>query len=379
VTVMRIAVLCPGYGTVKRGAESVVSGVTKELRKRHEIKILGLGKMDGMVTINGTKRTSPSLEAYNKLINRFNLTSIPYVNTYDVESMTFSFNAFRYLVEKNEGFDAIWNNGGRMGDFFLAYYRKLTKTPFMTTIHGLPNRRLVPFNYGKLYGLSLPRPNHLVLIAKEYLPYYKFDKVSVINNGVDVDLFNPSNPHIDLAKYGRNIPLEHPVVLSTAALEPLKRPHLIIEAMKKLGKGTLIMTSDGSLRDEIVKMGNRELNNRFLYLGAVPFSELLGCYTLCDVFCLTSRNELFSVAVLEALASNKPVVTELDQTRRMVVGEAGILVKDATDTDSLSDAISSAYSTDYGSLPRRQAMHYSWGESAMMYERVFENICHVQK
>lgn len=371
---MKIAILCPFYGIVTRGSESLVRDVVRNLQKKHTIDIYSLGIGDGVTSIKGTSLNSPFLNGYRSFIKTFKLDFIPFINHLDILMSSFSWSAVNKIITNRIRYDIIWNNSSFWGDVFCSLYRFKTGTPFITTRHGLPFSRLTPLNYGKILGIPLPQPDRLITFTEEFKKYYNTKKITVIPNCIDVQKFSPSTKPLSLKRYKNLIQIEHPIVLSTAALEPIKRIHLLIKAMQKMKRGTLIVTNTGSLEKDIVTLGKTYLKNRFIYLGSISKNDLAATYALCDVFCLPSKSEAFSIAILEALSANKPVVTQYCKIRKQVIGDAGIVLKDASNIQSLVKAIETAFTHDYGDFPRKRALKYSLERISKMYETVMIDV-----
>ena len=190
-----------------------------------------------------------------------------------------------------------------------------------------------------------------------------------IPSGVDLGLFKEKTKPLF-----KKDELEHPIVVSTSALIESKRIHLAIEAMEKLGKGTLVMTSNGPLREALVEKGTKLLGNRFKYLGVIPFDHLPRLYNSADVFVLPSRNEPYGAVLFESMACGTPVVAQRDITREWMVGEGGILIDDLTELDQFAQAIEEAHNKDFGNKTREQANKFSWEKTVEGYEKAIEEI-----
>ena len=64
-------------------------------------------------------------------------------------------------------------------------------------------------------------------------------KVQHISNGVDLEKFHPEVKAVD-------IELQHPIILTASRNQPNKRLDLAIEAVHKMGYGSLLMLSSGN-------------------------------------------------------------------------------------------------------------------------------------
>jgi glycosyltransferase involved in cell wall biosynthesis len=158
----------------------------------------------------------------------------------------------------------------------------------------------------------------------------------------------------------------------TSALEKGKRLHLAIQALGKLGRGTLLLAGEGADRNAIVSLGQQVLGTQFGWLGALPYPELPPLYRTADVFCMPSANEPFGNVTIEAMACGRPVVATDDETRRWLLGDRGGIVVDVTSVDEHAAAIQRAYSTDWADGPRNEALRFSWDVVVKEYSRVLE-------
>jgi glycosyltransferase involved in cell wall biosynthesis len=141
------------------------------------------------------------------------------------------------------------------------------------------------------------------------------EKVRVIENGIDPELFRPvdrteARRALGLPKYG-------PLLVSVGTLSERKGFHLVLEAMAKLGKRwpTLrfaIVGGDGA--EGAMEVGLRQLAARLKIADRVVFAgprkreELPLWYGAADLFVLATAHEGCPNVVLEALACGTPVV-----------------------------------------------------------------------
>lgn len=187
----------------------------------------------------------------------------------------------------------------------------------------------------------------------------------VIPNGVDLNKFNLSKRSESKIK----------TVLAVGAFTKDKRHDLTIDAISKTNNTKLIIVGGGGdMKKEIVDYGLKKLgSNRFEALS-LPFDMMPEIYKNVDLLVYpTVPWESFGIVMLEALASNIPVVATNDPIRREIVGNAGLFV-DPTDTDAYSKAIEKALNTNWGNKPRKQAEKFSWDKIANEYDELFKQI-----
>lgn len=197
--------------------------------------------------------------------------------------------------------------------------------------------------------------------------FNRFVRVEKIPNGVDIEKFNPE---VESYKTG----LKKPVVLAVGAFTGQKRLDLVIKAVSRLRDVSLLLVgSGGDLKEELESEGKKLLGDRFQILS-IPFDKMPGVYKVASVFTLPSASsEAFGNVLVEAMATNLPVVATDDEQRQEIVGEAGILVN-PTDTDVYANALQKALDTNWGNRPRKQAEKFSWDEIALKYEMLFKSL-----
>jgi len=364
---LKIAMITPHYGYINRGAEMFTKHVSDLLIKRgHVVDIYGMGHGECIRHVEGMCTDKGMGKVWETIVSKM------YIDAFFKKFVGFevSLTHWSYFLSlshtfKNEGYDFLWNNGEMSGALFCYKARKKYGIPFVCTFHG--NESMMMITEGLL------KPNIYAVLTPKYKTFLQNKikgNIMCIPNGVDLERYNPR--HKSLNKYGIDN-LEHPIFLSTSALTPQKRLHLAIKAVSKMNRGTLVMTSTGLNKKKIVNMGYKLLGNRFLYLGVLPDNELASLYATCDIFTLPSIREPFGLVLVEAMASNKPVVSQNDKTRQWIVGKAGILV-DCADIDQYANALEEAHKRDFGNLPRRQAEQFSWDTCVDKYLQAMEEV-----
>ena len=215
-------------------------------------------------------------------------------------------------------------------------------------------------------------PDAFVALSKRASDWAKSvnPHVRVLNipNGVDLGKFKPKGKAF---KTG----LKNPVVLCGGAFTPQKRMDLAIKAVAKLANVSLLMVGGGGeLKGELQRYGEKVLGEGRFKLLSVPFTQMPEVYRAADIFTLPSRSsESFGNVLVEAMASNLPVVATDDPVRKYIVGDAGVLV-DPTDTKAYAKAIEKALDQNWEEKPRAQAEKFSWDEISKKYEELFNKL-----
>jgi glycosyltransferase involved in cell wall biosynthesis len=201
------------------------------------------------------------------------------------------------------------------------------------------------------------------------------DRVSIIPNGRDPDLYHPG-----LAAE-RGFP--EPLVLFIGELEPGKRPGLFIEVIERLRQMRIplraAMVGDGPLH---ASMARRAANNGISMLGVR--SDVPDLLRQAELVLVTSADgtEGMPGVVVEAGLSGVPVVSTLAAGVRDVVadGVTGYVVKDG-DVQTLASRAASVLSDPdlrraMGEAARAScADKYSLSSSADRWETLIDELC----
>lgn len=157
-----------------------------------------------------------------------------------------------------------------------------------------------------------------------------FDKESfVVHNMVGTEFyFKPSSPSYKLR------------IVSTGSLIKRKGFDLLVDALGEMkdckNKWQVTILGEGEERSELQsKIDSLELSENIILAGKKNKKEIVEYLQDSDVFVLPSRNENFSVAVLEALACGLPVVASICGGIRECIDEKNGLLFPVDDKDAL--------------------------------------------
>lgn len=199
-------------------------------------------------------------------------------------------------------------------------------------------------------------PDAFVGLSSQIVKWAKlvnpFVKCVYIPNGIDMEKFSPKGAKL-------NLPAKSPVILCVGALTKEKRIDLAIKAVSKLDGAFLMIVGDGPLKEELEYLGKRLLGDRFI-ITKLDYSQMPKVYRAADAFTLPSREYMsFEIVVLEALASNLPVVVNDDPIRREIVGSAGILIN-PENLEEYVRGLKNALGLKVASKFRKRAEDFSW-------------------
>lgn len=231
-----------------------------------------------------------------------------------------------------------------------------------------------------LWNLVITFPNVFVALTNLELKWANqrswFGKVVKIPNGIDLSKFSPQGSKV-------KIDLSSPIVLSVGALTWYKHHERSIEAVARLKNASLLIIGIGPLKEQLEKLGWQKLGPERFKIISADYSKMPDYYRSADVFTLPSwSREAFGIVYLEALASGLAVVAPDDDSRREIVGDAGILV-DTSNSQKFAEALQSALDgpdapalgrKKWGDAPRKQAAKFSWDKVADQYLKLFQEM-----
>lgn len=153
------------------------------------------------------------------------------------------------------------------------------------------------------------------------------EKVRVILNGVDLDLFRP----VDRAEARRRLGVDGTVLLSVGHLTARKGHHLAVAALPRLPEATLVIAGDGWMEGRLRRLAESlGVGDRVRFLGHVDQERLRDVYGAADALVLASSREGIANVLLESMACGTPVVaTAVWGTPEVIdVPAAGVLMRD---------------------------------------------------
>jgi glycosyltransferase involved in cell wall biosynthesis len=201
------------------------------------------------------------------------------------------------------------------------------------------------------------------------------NKITVLRNGVDLELFRPEDPREQRAQLG----LTRTTLLSVGHLIERKGHHLAIQALPELGDVDLLIAGQGPERARLERLARLlGVQSRVRFLGVVSQEELRRYYSAADVLVLASSREGWANVLLEAMACGTPVAaTRVWGTPEVVSApEAGALVNERTPA-ALIKAVRELLSRyPERAAVRRYAERFSWDETASAQLDLYRRIAH---
>lgn len=201
------------------------------------------------------------------------------------------------------------------------------------------------------------------------------DKVTVLRNGVNLDLFRPPESRTD-ARTALGLG-EAKVLLSVGHLIERKGHHKVIQALAKLPACRLLIVGEGPERHALQALARSlGVEDRVRLEGAQPHTRLPLYYGAADVLVLASSREGWANVLLEAMACGTPVVTSPAWGSREAVSrvEAGLVVDEA-----IPEALAAAIDRLLAAPPDREATRayaetFSWDDTTAGQLALFRKV-----
>jgi glycosyltransferase involved in cell wall biosynthesis len=279
-----------------------------------------------------------------------------------------------------------------LASYYAAKASKRKKIPFILTYHC---DLVLPKFYGNvitaIYRFTLGRrtlkiTNKVIVTTKTYAAtsrdLWKIKPI-VIPNAIDPSEFNPEG-------VGENIRQKHnlkdsKMILYVGRLKYHKGLEYLIESAQYTDPNIkYVLVGGGEFKSRLKSLTNeKNLNDRIIFAGEVPNSELPSYYSACDIFVLPSisRLEAFGIVGLEAMASAKPVIiSDIPGVREVIEeGVCGFLSEPMNPKD-LGNKITTLLSDPQlmrkmGEAGRRKVVdEFTWEKVVLQTEKTYEDI-----
>ena len=165
----------------------------------------------------------------------------------------------------------------------------------------------------------------------KFYPEISAEKIKVIYHGFDKEIFSKDRNQEEEQKIKDKLEIKGAYILYTGAIQPRKNLVILIEAFESLKKsgiftGQLVLAGEKAwLSEKIVgKAKNSPFHQDIKMLGRVKFGDLGVLFRGARAFVFPSLYEGFGLPILEAFASQIPVVCANNSSLPEVAGDAAL-------------------------------------------------------
>ncbi|HET7763742.1 MAG TPA: glycosyltransferase family 4 protein [Burkholderiales bacterium] len=199
------------------------------------------------------------------------------------------------------------------------------------------------------------------------------ERIEVLRNGVDLQLFRPIEREAARARLG----FPRTTLLSVGLLITRKAHDLVIRALAALPGMDLVVVGDGPEREALAALARESrVGDRVRFVGSVPQEELRNYYGAADALVLASSREGWANVLLESMACGTPVVASRAGGSPEVVSapEAGVLMAERT-PEAVVEGVRRLFARRPDrAATRRYAEQFSWEETTRGQLRLFERV-----
>jgi glycosyltransferase involved in cell wall biosynthesis len=199
------------------------------------------------------------------------------------------------------------------------------------------------------------------------------ERVTVLRNGVDLELFKP----MDRDKARANLGLTRRTLGTVGWLIERKGHHHAIRALGALPDSDLLIVGAGPERAALERLAAKEgVSERVRFLGRIDHKRLPEIYNAMDALVLASSREGWANVLLEAMACGTPVVASAVWGTPEVVAapDAGVLMK-TLDTQGVIEGVTRLFAVyPNRAATRRYAEGFSWDATTRGQLALFREI-----
>jgi len=285
----------------------------------------------------------------------------------------------RILGDRN----SILHVHGYKSAFYGWLARRGGATPIVATLHGPISISMRLRLYARIETWLLRRFDRVCVVSAPMRDDLveagvSYRRISLVENGIDTGRFRPEVT--PMSRAGQGIPEDAFVFGAAMRLSEEKNPLGLLEAFAEVAARSascwLTIAGEGPLRDAVQACAERlGIRARVRLLGARD--DLEHFYPMLDCFVLPSHYEGLPLALLEAMAAARPVIsTNVGQVSAVLAGLPAALVP-VSDVSALASAMQDCL--DFGRRERpdfrlRVCERYSADRMAHAYADVYRDL-----
>jgi len=199
------------------------------------------------------------------------------------------------------------------------------------------------------------------------------ERIHVLRNGVDLDLFHPA----DREKLRAELALRGPALLSVGNLLAFKGHGLVIEALSLLPDCQLVIAGEGPDRAAFEALARQlRVSERVRFVGSLSQDDLRRHYCAADALVLASSREGWPNVLLEAMACGTPVVaTRVGGVPEIVRSQdAGLIIEERSAAAIAHSVRHLLARPRLRTATRRYAEQFGWGATTRGQLQLFRQI-----
>ena len=378
----KVGFVIPWYGdTIPGGAEADMRGLAKNMVKRgYEVEILSTCVKEFSANWSENYHKPGLTEEGGLKVRRFSVDKTN-LATFGVVNRKLMMG--QHILSAKDLYDYIREHKDEYAAFAFIPYM------FGTTYHGVqecPEKAvLIPcfhdeaYTYMKCFRRVYSKVAGMAFHAKpEYelaKKLYHLDNVKclVVGGGMDVDLTYDAN------RFREKYKIKSPFILYAGRKDVGKNIYTLIDYFREFklrnpGDLKLVMLGGGDVTIPA------DMKHEILDFGFVPVQDKYDAYAAAELLCQPSKNESFSIVIMESWLCERPVIVCEDcaVTKNFAIeSQGGLYFKDYFDFEGAL-----RYIMEHPDAAEQMAQngknyvlnHFSWDVVVEKYCRMFEEI-----
>jgi len=365
---MKILFIFDYYYPYVGGAEVVHQRLAEYMAQKHDVIVL----------------TQALDYPKEEIINKVRIIRVP-----TLHRLTFPYQAFKKAKELVKDIDLVQASTYAAG-VLAAKLRKYTKAKLVLLVHGCLGKLWHSFGYPLLLGhlyelyekkLFKKKFDHYVAVAehtKKKLHDRGIDsnKITVIHNGVDTNLFAQRTMNISL-RQKHDISATRFLGIFYGRPNIMKGINYLLPAMLKLRDEKnlhfLFILSRKPYADYkkvIDFVEKNELQKTVTIVDTVPNSQIPDYLAMANVVMLPSLTEECCMNAIEASAMNIPIIaTNIPGLVEVVFGK--VIFIPSKSSEAVVEAFRQAMANQFVEVPKKD---FSWQKALDQYDQVYEKL-----
>ena len=361
---IKVGVILPGLGYIRRGNEVAFTEYIKQLVQKNDLEIFvfGAGKNFRVKGTTYIKIFCPMRHwfKHHPKIKRLHLT-----HNHDYELMFFSVLLIPKLLKQD--LDVILFSSFPFTLLPIKLYRRFKNKKIKVVFNPGGGSAFMHSRFFSADAVAATDPASQRLYSKKF-------KTLCIPAGVDTNLFRPQK----ISRRKLNLPENKFIIFSSSALDLIKRIDFLIKAASKIKDAFLLVAGSGVQEEYLKKLGKNLMGGNILFIGSVDQVMLSKYYSVSDVFCLPSKIEPFGLVLVEAMACQTPVVTNNTEIQKWIVDGGGSCI----DVDNINELVKNLekyknkeLAEEAGIRGRQNVLErFTWDIAAAKYHQLFKEL-----
>ncbi|SDN37012.1 glycosyltransferase [Acetanaerobacterium elongatum] len=237
---------------------------------------------------------------------------------------------------------------------------KILRIPLVYTLHTMYDdyiyyvapSKLVPLvkklshGYAKIIAGSVNAITGPSVKIQDYFQSHGVKKpVNIIPNTIEIEKFDPNNFSEEQKKELKqryNIPDDQMIAIFVGRIGKEKSVDVLLEYWAQTIKPEdgihLLIVGGGPDSEPLQELAKTlNLDSMVTFTGPVPHEEVASYYAISDVFVTASLSEVYSMTILESMASGLPVLQRFDEliSNQIQAGKNGFFFNSATEMASV--------------------------------------------